>query len=212
MLESFEDVPESRPVERPPFWQAPDVQSEATNDAPDEDAVYRQIGRFVVMFQVLEMELWQLAGYALDPGFTGSGRRDATGLSFGRIVSQTSEAVGKFLDEHRPADETNVRGRLDALLSDCREIARYRNRLVHSAYLFLEAGDKLVGIVRSDVSRGAQPDEVEFDHEALDGTSFNHEMSKIAQTAFGIAQCRLQLIHWYRPQPRSRPSSTDVDE
>ena len=175
------------------------MQREPTSEAADEDAVYRQIGRFVVMFQMLEAELWQLAGYALDPASTGRGRREVTGLSFGRLVSQTLSAVGAFLDEHRPADETNVRGRLDALLSDCREIARYRNRLVHSAYVFLEASDRLAAIVRSDVSRGAGPDQVELDQEALDGTSFDEEMTKIAETAFEIAQCRLQLIHWQRP-------------
>lgn len=94
----------------------------------------------------------------------------------------------------------DVRGRLDRLLEDCRELARHRNWVVPSVYLFLEGGEELVAIVRSDMTRGAQDDEVEFDQEALNEASFEQAMRKIAETAFGIGQCRLQLIHWYRPR------------
>jgi hypothetical protein len=173
---------------------------EPTHTHPDEDAICRQVGRFVVMFQALESELLQLASYALDPDHTGRGRREAAGLWFGQLVSKTSEAVDAFLTEHRPADEMDVRGRLERLLADCRELAQHRNRVVHSAYLFLEGGDELVAIVRSDMTRGAREDEVEFDQEALNEASFEQAMTKIAETAFGIGQCRLQLIHWYRPR------------
>lgn len=166
------------------------------SEPPDEDAIYRQVGRFVVMFQALENELVQLASYALDPEHSGRGRREAAGLPFGQLVSRTLEAVSAFLAEHRPADETDVGGRLDRLLDDCRQLARYRNRIVHSAYLFLEAGDELVAVVRSDMTPGHQEDEVEFDQEPVDGGSFEEAMTKIAETAFGIGQCRLQLIHW----------------
>jgi len=144
--------------------------------------------------------LLQLASYALDPGHTGRGRREAAGLWFGQLVSKTAEAVDAFLAEHRPDDEMDVRARLDRLLEDCRELARHRNRVVHSVYLFLEGGEELVAIVRSDMTRGAQDDEVEFDQEALNEASFEQAMRKIAETAFGIGQCRLQLIHWYRPR------------
>lgn len=152
------------------------------------------------MFQALENELLQLASYALDPDHTGRGRREAAGLWFGQLASKASEAVDAFLTEHRPADETDVRGRLGRLLADCRQLAQHRNQVVHSAYLFLEGGDDPIAIVRSDMTRGARDDEVEFDQEALNDASFEQTMTKIAETAFGIGQCRLQLIHWYRPR------------
>jgi hypothetical protein len=183
-----------------PGWQALSITDEPTRPRPDEDAIYQQVGRFVVTFQALENELLQLASYALDPDQTGRGRHEAAGLWFGQLVSKTSEAVDAFLTEHRPADEMGVRGRLDGLLTDCRELGRQRNRVVHSAYLFLEGGDELVAIVRSDMTRGDRDNEVEFDQEALNETTFNRAMTSIAETAFGIGQCRLQLIHWYQPR------------
>lgn len=152
------------------------------------------------MFQALETELVQLASFALDPDHAGQGRREAVGLSFGRLVGRTFEAVEAFLAVHRPADETDVCGRLDRLLTDCRELGRYRNRVVHSAYLFLESGGELAAVVRSDTSPGVGEDEVELDQEALDETSFGEAMGSIAETAFGLGQCRLQLIAWYRPR------------
>jgi hypothetical protein len=66
--------------------------------------------------------------------------------------------------------------------------------------LFLEGRDELVAIVRSDMTRGAREGEVEFDQEGLNEASFEQAMTKIAETAFGIGQCRLQLIHWYWPR------------
>lgn len=183
-------------------WQASAIPEEPTHP-PDEDAIYRQLGRFVVTFQALESELVQLAGFALDPDHTGRGRREAAGLWFGKLVDKTSDAVGAFLTEHRPADEMDVRGRLDVLLDACRQLAEYRNRVIHSAYLFLEGGDELIAIVRSDMTRGAREDEVEFDREVLHERSFDEAMTKVAETAFGIGQCRIQLIHWYRPPTRA---------
>jgi hypothetical protein len=38
---------------------------------PNEDAIYRQLGQFVVIFQALETQLVLLASYAIDPGNAG---------------------------------------------------------------------------------------------------------------------------------------------
>ncbi len=165
---------------------------------PDEDAIYRELGRFVVMFQALENELFQLASFALDPEHIGHGRRALSEPSFRQLVDKTSTSVGNFLDEHR-GEEPEFRERLTILLEGCRELARYRNRLVHSAYVFLESGDELVAMMRSDMTAGARKDEVELDQELLKEGSFKEAMTEIARVAFGISQFRIQLIHWYTP-------------
>jgi hypothetical protein len=172
----------------------------------DEDAIYRQLGRFVVMFQVLENQLVQLAGFALDParaGFqarlepTRAGRRRLVDeLWFGDLVDETGKAVGAFLDQYR-GEQPEFRERLEDLLDRCRKIAIYRNTLVHSAYVFLEGGGELMGIMRSNLIAGAGEDEVDLDQERLTDGSFKAEMAEIAEVAFEIGQCRLQLIHWY---------------
>lgn len=164
----------------------------------DEDAIYRELGRFMVVFQALENELLQLASFALDPEQIGHGRRAVVDLWFGRLVDKTDTSVGDFLDEHHGA-EPEFRDRLRDLLTRCRELARHRNKVVHSAYVFLEAGDELVAVVRSDLAGGAE-NEVDLDQELLSEASFKEVMGEMARVAIEIGQCRMQLIHWYRPE------------
>jgi hypothetical protein len=168
----------------------------------DEDAIYRELGRFVVTFQILENELLQLASFALDPQHIGHGRRAAANLWFGQLVDRTRTSVGEFLDEQR-VEEPEFRQGLNNLLTRCRELAHYRNRLVHSAFVFLESGEELFGIVRSYMTSEAEENEVELDQEMLREGSFEEAITEIAEVAFELGQCRLQLIHWYRPRMSS---------
>jgi hypothetical protein len=167
--------------------------------APDPDTIYRELGRFVVFFQVLENQLFQLASFALDPDHAGRGRRETADLWFKTLVDTTSLSVGAFLAEHR-GEEPEFRERLEALLGECRELARYRNKVLHSAYVFLERDGKLNEILRSDITKGVEPGEVELDQESLSENTFDEATGKTVEVALALGQCRLQLIAWYRPR------------
>jgi hypothetical protein len=71
-----------------------------------------------------------------------------------------------------------------------------RSRTVHSAYVFLEAGGELKGVMRSDIPRGPEPDGLEFDQELLTKTSFADTTAELASGTFEVSLCRIQLIHW----------------
>jgi hypothetical protein len=158
-----------------------------------EDAIYRDLGRYVVTFQHLQNELVQLASFALDPTHSGHGRRAVADLPFRKLITKTRTSVGQFLDEHG-GDEPEFREHLRDLLDRCGELADHRNKVVHSTYVFLESGDALHGIVRSDMRRGGAENEVELDQELLEEGSFGAAMRDIAEVAWGIGQCRIQLI------------------
>jgi hypothetical protein len=178
-----------------------------TPPALDEDEIYRQLVRFEIFFKVLENQLVQLAGFAREPATAGfqartdpsrTGRRRLVDeLLFSKLVDETARAVGAFLDEHG-AGESAFRDHLQELLVRCREIGRYRNKLVHSSYVFLEGGGALVGIMRSNMTTGIDENDVDLDQEMLTADSFNAEMAEIADAAFAIGQCRLHLIALYR--------------
>jgi hypothetical protein len=168
---------------------------------PDEDAIYRAVGLFVIVFQVLQSKLFQLASFALDPEHAGfQARRTLADLWFGGLVDRTATSVSDFLDQ-RGRDEPEFRAHLEALLVRCRELAHYRNKVVHSAYVFLEGGGELLAILRSDMSKGAEPDEVELEQEWLHEDSFKEAMNEIAEVAFGLGQCHIQLIAWTGSAP-----------
>jgi hypothetical protein len=174
---------------------------------PSEDAIYRQLGQFVVTFQALETQLVLLASYAIDPGHAGhharlppnrKGRRVlVSDLWFTTLVDETRKGVTAFLDG-QGREEPVFRDRLGELLDRCLEFGVYRNKVIHSAYLFLEAGGNLVAIVRSEMTEGLpEGSNVELDQEALAEDSFVAKMEEIGNVAFEIGQCRLQLIRWY---------------
>ena len=136
---------------------------------------------------------------------TRKGRRVlVSDLWFKDLVDAAREGVSAFLDEYRREEpafqqiEPEFRERVNDLLDQCLNLATYRNKVIHSAYLFLEGGGELVAIVRSDMSEGLpNGNTVELDQEVLTEDSFEVAMAEIANVAFEIGQCRLQLIHWY---------------
>jgi hypothetical protein len=132
--------------------------------------------------------LVQVASFALDPSHSGEGRHQVAGLRFGRLVKKTRRSVFGFLDEHR-GEEPQFRQRLEGLLEECRALAKHRNKVVHSTYLFMETmDDQLLAIVRSDMNKGAEPNEVEFDQEQLNEGSFDAAIREIGEVALAIGQ------------------------
>src|ERR1700749_1768525 len=103
--------------------------------ALDPDGIYRQIGVYVVSFQHLENQLFQVCWFLTEPAYSETGRR-----VYGFLLSQGRE-------------KSDFARRFHSHLHQCREVGRDRNRIVHSAYVHLEAGGELGGLVRSDMSR-----------------------------------------------------------
>ncbi len=149
----------------------------------------------MVAFQVLENQLWQLGSLALDPGHVGHGRRTLADLTFFKLCQAAEAAVLAALDA-QSREATQFRSRLRVIMDRCDELRIARNLLIHSTYVFVEAGGELVGIMRSDVSAAADNHEVEFDQEWLDADSFEDAIERAALLAFEVSQCRIQLIHW----------------
>jgi hypothetical protein len=94
-------------------------------------------------------------------------------------------SVREFLDR-QGRDEPEFLERLEALLACSRELAPYRNEVVHSAYVFLEGGDEeLFAIVRSDLKSGAGNTEVEFDQELLKTTASRKSSARSRKSRLG---------------------------
>jgi hypothetical protein len=162
----------------------------------DEDEIYRRIGLYVVVFQALENQLVQLTGFASNPDDQLHGQHQLAGLFFKTLTERAEASVNAFVDRwapHRP----DFKQRVEALLVRCRELARHRNVVVHSTYVFLEGGGELAGILRSDMVKGDGG--IDFDQEMLGPESFAQAMKQIADVAFELGICRVQLIGWYRP-------------
>jgi hypothetical protein len=163
----------------------------------DPDGIYRQIGLVVVLFQSLENELMQICWLLTDPPYAPDGRRPLANLSFGHLVKEAAFRVDALI-ARRHLDDSPFRRDFhrgfQELLEHCRALARLRNRIVHSAYVHLEGGGELQGILRSDMGVAADGEDVDFDQELLTTGSFDVVLDDLASTTFNLGQCKRQLI------------------
>jgi hypothetical protein len=175
------DAPEPTPPEPPPGF--------------DLERMYRDIGRFIVFFQTVENQVWQLGVLALGLDAYDRSRRKLSGLSFKELCTRTQQAVFARLDAgDHPVPE--YRARIEAVLERCDKLRAYRNRMVHSAYVFMEAGDDLLGVMRSDIRKGPEPDGLTFDQEDVTPETFVSATNQLAAVVFELGLCRTQLIAW----------------
>jgi hypothetical protein len=166
-----------------------------TGEPLEPDAIYRQVGLFIVAFQSLENELMQICWLTTDPPNSPDGRRALADLSFSKLVTESGNRVDAFLIR-RGLDDSDFRRKFHELLQHCRTIAKLRNQIVHSAYVHPEGGGELRAIVRSDMTKASDSYDVDFDQELITAMSFDAALQDMASTVFQLAQSRVQLIHW----------------
>lgn len=79
------------------------------------------------------------------------------------------------------------------------ELRKYRNRLLHSAYIELKAGGGLQGYIRSNPRIGVDSEtgELIFDLEQFNADIVHAKMKEYAPCLFRLGQIHVQLIHWH---------------
>jgi hypothetical protein len=171
--------------------------SSARADALDPDGIYRQIGVYVVSFQHLENQLFQLCWFLTEPAYSETGRRALAEKTYSWLVGETGRRVYDFL-RSQGREESDFARHFHSHLHQCREVGRDRNRIVHSAYIHLEGGGELRGMVRSDMSKESGGGDVNFDQDYLTEQSFDAELRQLAEVAAKISFDLRQLIAWRR--------------
>jgi hypothetical protein len=171
-------------------------QPPVSTDSPesfDADEIYRQLGIFVVCFQYLESELAEICWLLTEPPFAKGEREQLARLTYGKLVRETRKRITALL-KRRNLDRPEFVTRAERVLNECRELGYLRNRIVHSAFVHLEAGGELRGIMRSNmrVQAAGESHDVEF----LTRESFDAPLASLAQTAFSLGQLHIQLVHW----------------
>jgi hypothetical protein len=182
--------------------------SEPSNEKPetsaefDADAIYRQIGIYVVSFQYLEDLLFQICWFFSESPYSDIGRLRLVNKRFPALVGEAQRRVGDFLAADGRSDSDFVRN-FCAHMGECRKIERERNRVVHSAYIHLEGGGELLGIVRSDSGKARDRASVEFDRTYLTEKSLEVELKRLAEVISSVSVDLRQLTIW-GPEAGSR--------
>ncbi len=164
----------------------------------DEAQVYRRIGEFVVAFQWIENRLREIGWFILDPkrqNWPPSDlRNDSTSVLFGKVEKLFLVALPRCrLD---PDLEEDLRTSFAEYATRFRDLRQARNKILHSAYIELKAGDKVHELLRSNPRLGVDNETSEplFDQEMLSEDSFEHEFKEMADLAMFFNRCYTQLI------------------
>ena len=171
------------------------------------DKIYQRIGEFAVSFQWLENRLREIGWLVLDPARNEWPPKALRNLTNHDLVNKVEELYVGLIDDLDIEDQEERKANFRSLITTCHDIRKYRNNLLHSAYMELEAGDEVIGVLRSNPKPQVDPSSGEalFDQEVLSEEAILDEMRKLAKVAFSLNMHYTQLIHW-APFDRLRKS------
>jgi hypothetical protein len=163
----------------------------------DQDRVYQGIGEFVVAFQFIEDQIRQIGWLLLDPGRKLWPPTQLRKEKSEELANKVASLYETKLCLCKLQNEEQQRAEFKELISRFHELRRFRNRVLHSAFVELKAGGEAMALVRSNrrLIKDSETGDETADEEILSETAFNSEMIEIGQVASGLGRHYLQLIH-----------------
>jgi hypothetical protein len=152
----------------------------------------------VVSFQWLENRLREIGWLILDPNRNEWPPMALRNLSNNDLVDKVESLYVGLIDSLDVEDQEERKANFKLLMTACHDMRRYRNNLLHSAYIELKAGDNVMGILRSNPKVKVDPrsGELLFDQEMLSEEVILNEMGKLAELVFSLNMHYVQLIQW----------------
>lgn len=164
----------------------------------EENKIYQRIGEFVVSFQWIEHRLREIGWYCLDPHKKNWPPLLLRSEGNSELIEKVKKIFLTYLDKVAPIDSKKRRANFENLIEGCHALRKYRNVLLHSAYIELKAGGEVMDLMRANPK--IKKDEVSgafiFDNEFLKEESISEQMEALAQIAFQLNLHYIQLLHW----------------
>jgi hypothetical protein len=173
------------------------------------DKIYQRIGEFVVCYQWLENKVREIGWLILDPWRKEwppkQLRKESSEELFRKVESLFVDLMNRLDVPDKDERITDFK----SIVAGCHAMRQYRNNLLHSAFIELKAGGKVMGILRSNPKIKIDPTsgEVLFDQEALTAKAITKKLHELGELAFPLGQHYVQLIHWspFESRPKFHP-------
>ena len=165
----------------------------------DQHRIYQRIGEFVVSFQWIENRIREIGWFILDPERKNwppqDLRDDKTDALFKKVDKLFLGALPRCRLDRELEDD--YRKTFAQSTTRFHQLRRARNKILHSAYIDLKAGDEVHALLRSNPRLGLDSETGEplFDQEILSDNSFEHEFREMADLAMFFNRCYTQLVH-----------------
>lgn len=163
----------------------------------NSDLIYKNLGEFVVSFQWLENRFREIGWLILDPKRTQWPPKSLREENFGELIDKVQILYNGLIDNIAPEDAEERKRAFEAIIRESHALRKYRNVLIHSAYIELKAGGEVVGILRSDPRLKEYPisNDLLREQEMVTEQSFERGMKRMADVAMQLSLHYLQLIH-----------------
>lgn len=165
----------------------------------DLEKAYKSIGELVVTFQWVENKYRDIGWFILDPE-----RKDWPPMELRKETTYDlmNKVLALFSDLVKDSSFPNGDEKLEQfqkVTDDLQEFRKFRNRMLHSAYIEMKAGGEVVGLVRSDPKLAVDKDtgELIFDQEAFSEKVVHERLAEIGEPVIALGQIYIQLLHWF---------------
>jgi hypothetical protein len=176
------------------------------------DKIYQRIGEFVVCFQWLENRFREIGWLILDPHRKEWPPKSLHNESNSDLILKVEKLYVDLIDRLGVENHKERKDDFRSIVAASHRMRKYRNNLLHSAFIELEAGGDLVGILRSNpkIKTDAPSGETLFDQEIISERAILKQMEQLGKLAVSSNSHYMQLIHW-APFDR-RPGSHEIQD
>lgn len=160
----------------------------------DNEYAYKQLGEFVVNFQVIENQIRELIIYIVDHS------EDyieilISDLEFANRVKKCDVIFSRFCDTCS-GPENSDKEQFHRLMKRVLNAAERRNELVHSIFFTWQNIDGETGLLRQNYKNRASKGVLEMQEEELLPKDLINDITKLEKISEDIEKFRLQVIDW----------------
>jgi len=164
----------------------------------DYDKLMQRIGEFVVTFQWLESRFRDTGWLIDDPDRVNWPPTTLRKMSNEDLLDTVATKYCDLMETLNIDDADDRKSAFNELVAKCHDIRKYRNDLLHSAFIQLKAGRDVVGIVRSNpkFKLDATTGERFLDQEHLTEGAVTTKIEELGESAVALNMAYMQLVHW----------------
>lgn len=159
------------------------------------DLLYQKVGEFVVSFQWIEHRLREIGWLINDPQRKVWPPLDLREESNSQLLNKVEEIYVNFIKSSAITNKEDKITSFKKTISSLHEYRKYRNILLHSAYIEISSGDELLEIWRSNPKIKYKDGAAIFDKESLTPEKINEVMQSMAKDAFDLNIWYIQATH-----------------
>lgn len=165
----------------------------------DLDKAYKSIGELVVVFQWVENKYREIGWFILDPERKQwppmELRKETTHDLMKKVLKLFSDLVE---NSSFPNGEEKLK-EFKRVTDAFQDFRKFRNRMLHSAYIEMKAGGEIAGLIRANpqISVDEETGELIQDQEAFSEKVVHEKLAETGEAAIALGQIYIQLIHWH---------------